>query len=61
MKFAKFLRTPCFTEYLLRFLFEFFFIYIIFFFFNKHTVFHYIKLQLQQNNINKKTLHKAEI
>ena len=32
------------------------------FFFNKHTIFHYIKLKLQQKDINnKKTLHKAEI
>ena len=32
------------------------------FFFNKHTIFHYIKLQLQQKYINKKkTLHKAGI
>ena len=32
------------------------------FFFNKHTIFHYIKLKLQQKGINKKkTLHKAEI
>ena len=31
-------------------------------FFNNHTIFHYIKLKLHQNDINKKkTLHKAEI
>ena len=40
---------------------NFLFILKVFFFFNKHTVFHYNKLKLQQNDINIKTLHKAEI
>ena len=30
-------------------------------FFNKHTIFHYNKLKLQQKDISTKTLHKAEI
>ena len=41
----------------------FIYIYIfINFFFNKHTIFYYIKLKLQQKDINKKkTLRKAAI
>ena len=42
------------------FLFQMYFLFFSSFFFNEQTIIYYIKLKLQQNGINKKTLHKAE-